>query len=151
MGKPRSFAAAGCTAVGRNFLSTMLKLHRQRAASGQPLRVVADQVGCPTATTGLARVCWAVIEHQACGIQHWSDAGAASWYDFALAIGELGMVAGLLEQAAEVQPISTADYPTPALRPSYSLLDSTATRAQLGLQGQNWRTALREVMADVEA
>lgn len=128
--------------VGRNFLLTMLRLHHQKAATGEPLRVVADQVGCPTSTAGLARTCWAVIERRATGILHWSDAGVASWYDFAVAIGELGEQIGLLESAAKVQPICTADYPTPARRPSYSLLDCTATRTQLDLAPQHWGNAL---------
>ena len=63
--------------VGRNFLLTMLRLHHQKVASGQPLRVVADQVGCPTNTAGLARACWAVIQRRASGTLHWSDAGVA--------------------------------------------------------------------------
>ena len=130
--------------VGRNFLLTMLRLHHQKAATGQPLRVVADQVGCPTNTAGLARACWAVIERHATGILHWSDAGVASWFDFAVAIGELGEQLGLLEQAAMVQPIRTTDYPTPARRPSFSLLDSTATRARLDLAPRHWRDALKD-------
>ena len=117
--------------VGRNFLLTMLRLHHQKAATGEPLRVVADQVGCPTSTAGLASACWALIEHRTTGILHWSDAGVASWYDFAAAIGEIGEQIGLLETAAEVHPICTADYPTPARRPSESQLDSTATRTRL--------------------
>ena len=128
--------------VGSNFLLTMLRLHRQKAAMGEPLRVVADQVGCPTNTSGLARACWAVIECRVAGILHWSDAGVASWYDFAVAIGEMGERVGLLEKAAKVQPICTTDYPTLARRPSYSLLDCTATRAQLDLAQRHWRDAL---------
>ena len=95
--------------VGRNFLLTMLRLHHQKATSYEPLRVVADQLGCPTSTAGLTKACWAAIERQATGILHWSDSGVASWYDFAVAIGELGEQLGLLEQAAKVQPICTAD------------------------------------------
>jgi len=128
--------------VGSNFLLTMLRLHRQR----DQIAVVADQVGCPTATAGLAQACWRVIERGVNGIQHWSDAGAASWYDFALAIGELGLAGGLLERAAAVQPITTAEYPTPASRPSYSLLDCTSTRSTLGLLPLHWRTALAQVI-----
>ena len=131
--------------VGDNFLLTMLRLMTQR----EQLRVVADQVGCPTATSGLARACWAVLEHGVCGVQHWSDAGAASWYDFALAISELAQEAGLLEKPVRVDPISTADYPTLAQRPSYSLLDCTATRQVLKLPPLNWRTALKQVIADL--
>ena len=130
--------------VGHNFLITMLRLHHQKAANGESLRVVADQVGCPTNTAGLARACWTVIERRASGILHWSDAGVASWYDFAVAIGELGEQLGLLEQAAQVQPILTTDYPTAARRPNYSLLDCTATRAKLDLAPRHWRDALNE-------
>jgi dTDP-4-dehydrorhamnose reductase len=151
--------------VGRNFCLTMLRLHQQRAAAGEPLAVVADQVGCPTATTGahgLAAACWRLIargeEASAAAaaeplppILHWSDAGAASWFDFALAIGELGQAAGLLTQAAEVVPITTAQYPTPAQRPGYSLLDCTASRSALGLQPLPWRTALAQVLAELAA
>jgi dTDP-4-dehydrorhamnose reductase len=152
--------------VGRNFCLTMLRLHQQRAAAGAPLAVVADQVGCPTATTGahgLAAACWRLITKvegfssaSAAAellppILHWSDAGAASWFDFALAIGELGLAAGLLPQAAEVVPITTAQYPTPAQRPCYSLLDCTATRTALGLRPLPWRAALVQVLAELAA
>lgn len=137
--------------LGTNFLLTMLRLHRERAAAGQPLRVVADQVGCPTTTADLARTCWAAVERNLCGIHHWSNAGAASWYDFAMAIGEISCAMGLLERAAIVEPISTADYPTPARRPSYSLLDCQTTRRALGLQQQHWRAALADVIAELVA
>ena len=80
-------------------------------------------------------------------ILHWSDAGAASWYDVAVAIGELAVELGLLPQAAAVNPITTADYPTPAQRPSYSLLDCTTIRAALDLPATHWRSALRQLLA----
>jgi len=135
--------------VGRNFCLTMLRLHRQRAAAGEPLAVVADQVGCPTSTAGLANACWRLLGRAPAGlppILHWSDAGVASWYDFAVAIGELGAAEGLLQQPAHVRPITTADYPTPARRPSYSVLECSASRAALGLEPEHWRLALRSVL-----
>jgi dTDP-4-dehydrorhamnose reductase len=142
--------------VGQNFCLTMLRLHRQRALQGQPLAVVADQVGCPTSTAGLAAACWRLLQRATVAalagepplppILHWSDAGAASWYDFAVAIGEQATALGLLERAAQVLPITTAEYPTPAQRPSYSLLDGTATRAALDLQPSHWRLALEAVL-----
>lgn len=135
--------------VGSNFCLTMLRLHRKQAAAGAPLRVVADQVGCPTATSTLAAACWRAIERDCSGVHHWSDAGAASWYDFASAIGELGVAAGLLETAAAVEPIRTCDYPTPARRPGYSLLDCSATRTALELPAPHWRTALAAVLAQL--
>ncbi len=139
--------------VGKNFCLTMLRLHALKAAAGDALGVVADQVGCPTATHTLAAACWRAIGAGADSvgpngprILHWSDAGAASWYDFAVAIGELGVELGLLERAARVVPITTADYPTPARRPGYSLLDCTTSRAALGLEPQHWRAALAQVL-----
>lgn len=132
--------------VGKNFCLTMLRLHRQKEEAGEPLGVVADQVGCPTATHTLARACWSAIERNLGGILHWSDAGVASWYDFAIAIGELGSGMGLLDRPARVRPLSTAEYPTPARRPSYSLLDCNTSREQLGLEPSHWRSALAEVL-----
>ena len=125
-----------------------------KAEAVEPLMVVADQVGCPTSTLTLASACWRAI---GCGasadgpaLLHWSDAGAASWYDFAMAIGEQGVARGLLTQAAEVLPITTADYPTPATRPSYSLLECTSSHQALDLQPRHWREALAEVLAQAQ-
>jgi dTDP-4-dehydrorhamnose reductase len=142
--------------VGRNFCRTMLRLHRESAARGQDLRVVADQVGCPTSTLGLAAACWRLLALASADsplppILHWSDAGAASWYDFALAIGELGLATGALQQMAPVIPITAAEYPTPARRPSYSLLDCTISRAALGMQPHHWRSGLMAVIQEVAA
>jgi len=142
--------------VGKNFCLTMLRLHALKAAAGESLGVVADQVGCPTATHTLAAACWRAIgagptpfetAPEQPRILHWSDAGAASWYDFAVAIGELGVAAGLIGRAALVRPLTTAEYPTPASRPSYSLLDCTASREALGLEPLHWRAALGQVLA----
>ena len=139
--------------VGANFCLTMLRLHALKAAAGEALGVVADQVGCPTASSGLAAACWRAIgigaDPGAAAVLHWSDAGVASWYDFAMAIGELGVAAGLLEQAAQVRPIPTSGYPTPAARPPYSLLECTVSRAALGLEPTHWRAALAEVLGQL--
>ena len=135
--------------VGKNFCLTMLKLHAAKAAAGEALNVVADQVGCPTHTAGLAAACWQVLAKDIGGIQQWSDAGAASWYDFAVAIGEEAVALGILATAAQVNPISTAEYPTPAQRPSYSLMDCSASRKALGLEPLHWRQGLRQVLASI--
>ena len=133
--------------VGKNFALTMLRLHRER----EQLGVVADQVGCPSSTLNLAMACWTVITSSREGMElppvlHWCDGGAASWYDVSVAVGELALELGLLERAATVNPISSADYPTPATRPGYSLLDCQASRQVLQLEVQQWRAALRDVL-----
>jgi len=137
--------------VGKNFCLTMLRLHSQKAEAGTSLGVVADQVGCPTSTLTLANACWAATARHGGGVLHWCDAGATSWYDFAIAIGELGVSAGLLNETAQVNPLTTADYPTPAERPSYSLLDCTSSRQALDLQATHWRSALRAVLKAIPA
>ena len=136
--------------VGKNFCLTMLRLHAAKAAAGEALNVVADQVGCPTHTAGLAAACWQVLARDIGGMQQWSDAGVASWYDFAVAIGEEAVALGILATAAQVNPISTAEYPTPAQRPSYSLMDCSASRKALGLEPLHWRQGLRKVLTDIE-
>ena len=133
--------------VGKNFALTMLRLHREK----EHLAVVADQVGCPSSTLNLAKACWRATKCHRKGIKlpqvlHWSDGGAASWYDVSVAVGELGVELGLLQGAANVNPISTVDYPTPAKRPSYSLLDCQSTRHVLQLEAQSWRAALKDVL-----
>jgi len=138
--------------VGKNFALTMLRLHRERDHLG----VVADQVGCPTSTLNLAEACWKAIQRSSDGIElppvmHWSDAGAASWYDVAVAVGRIGAELGLIDQPADVNPITTADYPTPATRPAYSLLDCTASRSALQLRGEHWLDALTTILQQVRS
>jgi len=136
--------------VGKNFALTMLRLHRERDQIG----VVEDQVGCPTSTATLAAACWRAIAVMDTpsglpAVLHWSDAGAASWYDVAVAVGELGVELGLLQQPAPVNPLTTAEYPLPAQRPSYSLLECSASRQALDLPALHWRQALRQLLEAV--
>jgi len=134
------------SASGRNFLQTMLRLMRERGT----VSVVADQVGTPTSTPALAAVVWALAARPDLhGVHHWTDAGVASWYDFAVAIAEEAVAAGRLGSMPAVLPIATRDYPTVARRPAYSVLDSSATRAALGLQAVHWRQQLRAVIQEI--
>lgn len=129
---------------GHNFLKTMLRLHGERDA----LTVVADQVGTPTRAESLAAALWAIAQNPVLsGIYHWSDAGVCSWYDFAQAIGEEAQNLGLIEQAAAVAPIRAEDYPTPAQRPAYSVLDKTQSWEDLSLAPVHWRDGLRDTLA----
>ncbi|HET7553125.1 MAG TPA: dTDP-4-dehydrorhamnose reductase [Gemmatimonadaceae bacterium] len=132
-------------AHGSNFVTTMLRLIGERDV----VRVVADQVGTPTSASGLARAIWsAAAKPHLHGVMHWTDAGVASWYDFAVAIREAGLAAGLLNRAAPVQPILTRDYPTKARRPRYSVLDKSLAWAALGIQPVHWNCALRAVLGE---
>jgi dTDP-4-dehydrorhamnose reductase len=109
--------------------------------------VVSDQFGTPTWALGLARAIWEIAERSSIsGIHHWTDLGVGSWYDFAVAIGEEALASGRLARPAEVIPISTAEYPTDARRPAFSVLDTRATRGLLTLRGEHWRVNLRRML-----
>lgn len=123
---------------GENFVATMLRLMRERRI----LRVVSDQIGSPTWADTLAGSLIQMIEKNSRGIHHLTDAGVASWYDFAVAIQDLAIERGILSRAIEIEPISTASYPTPARRPSYSVLDKSSAFEILGGPTPHWRTSL---------
>ena len=133
------------SAHGNNFVKTMLRLMSDRAELG----VIADQIGTPTWAHGLAESLWQALEVDATGLHHWTDAGVASWYDFAQGIMEEGESLGLLGKQITLKPLTTADYPTPASRPAYSVLDKTQTWAALGVAGEHWRVALRKMMNEL--
>ncbi|HEY5759191.1 MAG TPA: dTDP-4-dehydrorhamnose reductase, partial [Steroidobacter sp.] len=133
---------------GRNFVLTLLRLFNERPV----VRVVADQIGAPTSASSLSECVWrAATTGKLPGIAHFTDAGVASWYDFAVAIYEEASQLGLVTKSVDVQPIQTKDYPTPARRPSYSVLDTTATSAALGLTPVHWRANLRQVLRELRA
>jgi len=133
------------SAFGGNFVKTMLRL----MASNDTLTVVADQVGTPTWANGLARALWvAAGQSSLTGTYHWSDAGVCSWYDFAVAIHEEALALGLLSQPVAVKPIPAEQYPTPARRPAYSVLNKEKTWTDLQVEGVHWRTQLRAMLND---
>ena len=120
---------------GKNFVKTMLQLGRER----EQLRVVYDQVGNPTSATDLAQAVIAVITapqwHP--GIYHYANEGAVSWYDFTKAIHRL---AGIT--SCDVQPCLSADYPTRATRPHYSVLDKTKFKTTFHITIPHWEESL---------
>ena len=132
----------------------MLKLHKKFSEEGKSLRVISDQVGCPTSTSDLARVCWKFIEKLkdeefASEVYHWSNSGVTSWYDFAIAIGELGEKFNLIKKHAKVMPISSEDYKTDAKRPSFSILNCEKTTKTLNIEQKYWRSSLKEVLQNI--
>ena len=134
-------------ARGQNFVRTMLRLMGERGS----VKVVRDQRGSPTWASSVAEALWRAVQAPGFrGIHHWTDAGVASWYDFAQAIAEDGLAAGVLGRKAEVLPITTAEYPTPARRPAYSVLDRSSTEQALGLRPAPWRENLKKMLGELK-
>lgn len=134
------------SAHGSNFVKTMLRLMQER----EEVRVVADQVGTPTWARSLAHTIWAAVNRPAVsGILHWTDAGVASWYDFAVAIQEEAAARRLLSRAVPVLAIPSSSYPTPARRPSYSVLDTSETTRLLATTPVHWRINLRHMLDEL--
>ncbi|HXH29476.1 MAG TPA: dTDP-4-dehydrorhamnose reductase [Bacteriovoracaceae bacterium] len=121
--------------LGKNFVKTMLRFGKEK----EELRVVSDQIGSPTYAKDLGQL---VVDHGLRnwnfqgGVYHYSNEGVASWYDFAW---EIMRLKGL---QCRVTPIKTADYPTPAKRPAFSLLDKTKIKKELGLIIPHWKESL---------
>lgn len=134
------------SAHGANFVKTMLRLMAEKPQLG----VVYDQVGTPTWAKGLAEWLWAVASlPEVKGTFHWTDAGVASWYDFAVAIQDLAVAKGLLPQAIPIKPIPATAYPTPAKRPSFSVLDKTQAEQAANLQNVHWRQQLSSMLDEL--
>ena len=129
---------------GHNFLRTMLRVGAER----DELRVVDDQVGTPTPAWWLAEVTARALQAptQRTGLWHLTTAGRTSWHGFATAIFEGAVERGLLARAPRVVPIPTSDYPTPAARPAYSVLDTSAAQRDFGIVPPDWRQALDETL-----
>jgi dTDP-4-dehydrorhamnose reductase len=131
-----------------NFVKTMLRLGAERPE----LRVVADQIGAPTWAGDIAEAIaqlLAQFQPEQAGIYHYTNSGAASWYDFAIAIFEEARLLGFSLKVEQVIPITTAEYPTPARRPAYSVLNCQKISALLGSHPPHWRQSLRLMLADL--
>ncbi|MBW2465924.1 MAG: dTDP-4-dehydrorhamnose reductase [Deltaproteobacteria bacterium] len=132
---------------GSNFVKTMLKLMAEK----EELRVIADQTGTPTWAGDFARAIYRFADiPDIKGIYHWADAGTASWFDFAVAIQEEAFKLGLLKIRIPVKPIRTEEYPTPAKRPAYSVLDKSSTWKTLGYKASHWRDSLRRMLEELK-
>jgi dTDP-4-dehydrorhamnose reductase len=120
---------------GKNFVATMARLLREKPE----LRVVADQRGRPTSAQQLAARSWALCQQGALGVFHLTDGDECTWHEFAVGIRDaLGL-------PTPVHPITTAEFPTPAIRPAYSVLDLSRADALIG-PPRPWREALEDVL-----
>ena len=128
-----------------NFVKTMLRLGSDR----DQVRVVVDQIGSPTGAEQIAATIVDLLpqfERVTPGIYHLTNSGVASWYDFAIAIFEEAQSLGWRLEVKEVVPIVTADYPTPAKRPAYSVLACQKISSILGRHPAHWRQGLRQML-----
>lgn len=132
---------------GANFLRTMLRLGAER----DHLRVVADQIGTPTPAALIADVTALALQHPAAlsGTWHLTASGQTSWHGFAEAIFAEALATGVLHRVPVVEAIPGAEYPTPARRPAWSVLDNSALQQALGIVLPPWQDGLKQVMAAI--
>ncbi len=134
------------SANGNNFLKTMLKLGKEK----EMLNVVFDQTGTPTSATDLARAILVICNKISTenknygGIYHYSNEGVCSWFDFAVEIMEM---AGL---KCKVVPVTTDQYPLPAKRPAYSVLNKSKIKSIFGLNIPHWKKSLKEILSELK-
>jgi len=134
------------SAHGRNFVATMLDLMADREA----LQVVDDQTGSPTWAALLARCLWRMSSRPDLhGLWHWADGGSCTWFEFARSIQSLALERGLLDLEIPIEAVTTAEFPTPAARPGYSVLDTSATYDALDLEPVPWRDALGRMLDEM--
>ena len=135
-------------AEGNNFVKTMLRLGKERDTLG----VVADQHGCPTSAASIANVLWQLAQKYVAenalpwGIYHFSNAPATTWHGFACEIFKKAVAAGFLEKAPVVNPIKTSDYPTPAKRPAWSVMDCSKMERVIALNIPCWECQLSKII-----
>lgn len=133
------------SSFGANFVKTMLRLGEDRNELG----IIFDQVGTPTYARDLA---WMILngirdskfDSQHCKVYHYSNEGVCSWYDFAKAIFEISHI------TCKCNPIETKDYPTPAKRPYYSVLNKAKIKSELGISIPYWKDSLRRCLKEIE-
>ncbi len=134
---------------GNNFLNSMFKLFLKQDLNSRPISIVSDQIGCPTNVYKLSKVCWELIINKSAlnnRVFHWSDAGAASWFDFANEIHDLLLSRNLIKNKIDLIPIPFRDYKRKAVCPKYSLLDSSITTCTLKINQVDWKKELKKVI-----
>ena len=130
------------SSFGHNFVKTMIRLGKERDQLG----VVADQIGTPTYARDLASAILSAVEQGVrAGVYHFTDEGTASWYDFAIAIHRIYGIKG-----CRVKPLHTSEYPTPAQRPHYSVLDKSKIKRDFGLAIPHWEDALADCINQIK-
>lgn len=135
------------SAHGQNFVKTILRLMAER----EVLNVVKDQQGVPTSADSLAALIWSCVQRgDLSGVQHWADGGSASWYEFALEIARQATERGMLARMPVLNAITSAQYPTAAKRPAYSVLNNECLAQHFAINPQPWPQALGMVLDELK-
>lgn len=140
-------------AHGNNFVKTMLRLGQER----EKLSVVADQHGCPTSAASIGRALWSLVEQYRdkgvlhWGVYHYAGLPPCTWHDFAKNIFEIAHELGLLRRYPILNAIGTVDFPTPAKRPAWSVLDSSRLKRMHGIEPADWQLELRDVLTELRS
>lgn len=140
-------------AKGHNFVKTMLRLANER----DQISVVADQNGCPTSASSIASALWRIAQRYrdegdiAWGTYHFRGTPACTWHDFALQIFQQAYSLGMLKRIPTVSAIDTKDYPTPAKRPAWSVLDCAKIARAFDIKPKDWKQELQSVLAELKA
>jgi dTDP-4-dehydrorhamnose reductase len=130
---------------GNNFVKNMLNLMKGHSS----INVIDEQIGTPTWAHGLANTIWIAVKKELSGTFHYTDAGVASWYDFAVAIQEEGISSGILSRANPIFPVPESKFPTPAKRPINSVLDKQTMWQATGITPMHWRVNLRAMLKEL--
>lgn len=131
---------------GGNFVKSMLNFFQTKPV----LNIIDEQIGTPTWAQGLAHAVWKAMDKKITGIHHFTDAGIASWYDFAIAIQEEALSLNLIQKETPIHPIPASQYPTPARRPFYGVLDKTSLWKALDITPVHWRKQLRSMLQEMK-
>jgi len=141
---------------GKNFCLTILNLLERNSKNHKPLKIVSDQVSCPTSTYSLSSLCWDLILNEESfmktpKINHWSDAGIASWYDFAIGIAQISLKEGVINSLPDILPIKSKEFPSIAQRPNFSLLDCEDICKVSKVKREHWTFELLKVIKIIKS
>ena len=131
---------------GRNFVKTMVRLMQERDS----VSVIDDQTGTPSSATEIAKVITIAIKKDLRGIYHWTDAGVASWYDFAHAIMAMARHLGYVDGRISLKAIPSDEYETKATRPKNTVMCKRSIREATGYRGHHWRDTLYKMMKELD-
>ncbi|MBF0351191.1 MAG: dTDP-4-dehydrorhamnose reductase [SAR324 cluster bacterium] len=132
---------------GNNFVKTMLRLARDRDL----LKVVHDQTGCPTWSADLAEATLELIKVDATGIVHFSNSGPCTWYDLARNTIDMAYESSIISRVTTIHAIPSKEYPTPARRPAYSVLDCSQYKQLTGKNPPFWKDSLKQMLLEFKS